>query len=150
MRDKVKLPDMPATHQTYDYDETDMQHYARAAVALNGASVSAEESTQPVAWLYTCGKPGERIQYASVDADDSNHWPVDQWVSVLKEPLVRQHPVLSDARDAKIEALTTALLEIRACTKAVVDDPTTFQSYVYLAKVLQIASAATCEEEENT
>jgi hypothetical protein len=41
----------------------------------------------PVAWLYKCSKPGLQTVYASVDENDTNHWPVDQWASIEKTPL---------------------------------------------------------------
>jgi hypothetical protein len=41
------------------------------------------------AWLYICKKPGEGRTYASVDENDAHHWPLDQWTSVEKIPLVR-------------------------------------------------------------
>jgi hypothetical protein len=42
---------------------------------------------EPVAWLFTCIKPGKRSQFSSIDKDTSEHWPLDQWASVTVEPL---------------------------------------------------------------
>ena len=47
---------------------------------------------EPVAWLYTCQKPGTQTVYASVDENDSYHWPVDQWKSIVKTPLFAHPP----------------------------------------------------------
>lgn len=56
---------------------------AEAALAAR-SSIAAQE---PVAWLYSCFKPGKREVFASVDPDDTTHWPLDQWKEVKKEPL---------------------------------------------------------------
>jgi len=42
---------------------------------------------EPGAWLYVCSKPGKRTVYASVDENDTGHWPLDQWTTVTKHPL---------------------------------------------------------------
>ena len=47
---------------------------------------------EPVAWLYTCQKPGTQTVYASVDENDSYHWPIDQWKSIAKTPLFAHPP----------------------------------------------------------
>jgi hypothetical protein len=39
------------------------------------------------AWLYVCKQPGRVMTYASVDANDTYHWPVDQWASIERRPL---------------------------------------------------------------
>jgi len=64
--------------------ETDA-YKAAAALREYAGMLDAE----PVAWLYTCQKPGTQTVYASVDDNDSNHWPVDQWKSIVKTPLIR-------------------------------------------------------------
>lgn len=40
------------------------------------------------AWLFKCYRPGKRAVFASVDPDDNAHWPLDQWKSVERHPLV--------------------------------------------------------------
>ena len=64
-----------------------MMVYERSAAALR--EFAGMLDVEPVAWLYTCQKPGTQTVYASVDDNDSNHWPVDQWKSIVKTPLIR-------------------------------------------------------------
>ena len=47
---------------------------------------------EPIAWLYTCQKPGTQTVYASVDENDSYHWPIDQWKLIVKTPLFAHPP----------------------------------------------------------
>lgn len=47
---------------------------------------------EPVAYLYQCKMPGKSSTYASVDSNDSQHWPIDQWKSVIRTPLVPSSP----------------------------------------------------------
>lgn len=62
------------------------------------------------AWLIKCAKPGKRITYASVDENDTLHWPVDQWTSIEKIPLVpaselvRAREELTTERTARVRA----------------------------------------------
>lgn len=58
-------------------------------VEQNTEENAPEEKVLADAWLYTCKKPGMLMTYASVDDNDSTHWPIDQWKSVIKEPLVK-------------------------------------------------------------
>ncbi len=44
---------------------------------------------EPVAWLFTGVKPGERRQFASVDDSVSQTWPTDNGVAWTIEPLCR-------------------------------------------------------------
>ena len=46
-----------------------------------------EDRGDAVAYLYRCERPGHTLTYASVDPNDSAHWPVDQWTSVTITPL---------------------------------------------------------------
>lgn len=46
----------------------------------------------PDAWLFICRKPGLSTTYASVDEYDTNHYPLDQWRSVVKKPLYARAP----------------------------------------------------------
>lgn len=43
---------------------------------------------EPVAWHYVCKKPGTTMEFASIHPDDAAHWPLSQWTSVEKRPLV--------------------------------------------------------------
>lgn len=75
-----------ATHEAWVGWRACIKHLSRAA--------------EPAAWLFTCIKPGKRIQFSSVDPDTTEHCPLDQWTTIEKEPLVRsQSP--EPARDAK-------------------------------------------------
>jgi hypothetical protein len=57
-------------------------------------TLAAEPQSDPVAWLYTCQKPGNQMKYSSVDDNDTYHWPVDQWKSIVKSALYL-HPSLA-------------------------------------------------------
>lgn len=50
-----------------------------------------QESVLPDAWLYTCKKPGYVTVFASIDENDTQHWPLDQWTEVTKEPLSKKY-----------------------------------------------------------
>lgn len=92
------LTDKSAT--TYDREVADRWRAKGWPVTPLYAAPSAQTVAQEreafekeaVAWLYTCKKPGKLSVYASVDANDTNHWPEDQWTSVTKEPLRRAAP----------------------------------------------------------
>ena len=59
----------------------------KAAATLRSAEGKPLTSA-PVAWLYTLGKPGFRTEFASVDSNDTTHWPKDQWTNGYKvQPL---------------------------------------------------------------
>ncbi|KQP02507.1 hypothetical protein [Pseudorhodoferax sp. Leaf265] len=46
------------------------------------AQVVAEADAD--AWFVECRKPGTRMTYATVDKDDTRHYPVEQWDSIQK------------------------------------------------------------------
>lgn len=49
-----------------------------------------------VAWLFTCKQPGKTTQFATVDPETTEHWPLDQWTSVEREALYRNPPKVLD------------------------------------------------------
>ena len=55
-------------------------------------SRSEREVKEPVAWLYKCSKGGLYSEYASVDHDDTQWWPRDQWRQVTRTPLCECGP----------------------------------------------------------
>ena len=65
----------------------------KAAAALR--EYAGMLDAEPVAWMYTCQKPGTQTVYASVDENDSYHWPIDQWKSIAKTPLFDHPPALT-------------------------------------------------------
>lgn len=46
------------------------------------------QAAEPVAWHYVCNKPGTTMEFVSIDPEEKAHWPLDQWKSVEKRPLV--------------------------------------------------------------
>ena len=63
-------------------------------LALAALAPAAEPTREPDAWLYTCGKPGLRSTWASIDANDASHWPIDQWTNGYeKRPLYLASPI---------------------------------------------------------
>ena len=63
-------------------------------LALSALAPAAEPTREPDAWLYTCGKPGLRSTWASIDANDASHWPIDQWTNGYeKRPLYLASPI---------------------------------------------------------
>jgi hypothetical protein len=64
------------------YPNTDriVQRIDQFAATLPAEAVQfAAQLSEPVAWLYTLSKPGKRVEFASIDPDDSTEWPKDQW-----------------------------------------------------------------------
>lgn len=47
----------------------------------------AFEQSEPDAWLFKCARPGKRVVFATVDKEDTAHWPLDQWRTVERFPL---------------------------------------------------------------
>ena len=79
-------------------------HCANAAAALREYAATMDQ--EPVAWLYTCQKPGTQTVYASVDENDSYHWPIDQWKSIVKTPLFAHPPApTTPLTDEEIDTL---------------------------------------------
>ena len=70
--------------------EADDDSLRKVVAALREYAATMEQ--EPVAWLYTCQKPGTQTVYASVDENDSYHWPIDQWKSIVKTPLFAHPP----------------------------------------------------------
>ena len=69
--------------------------YANTLGTTTSRGHAATMEQEPVAWLYTCQKPGTQTVYASVDENDSYHWPIDQWRSIAKTPLFAHPPALT-------------------------------------------------------
>lgn len=108
-----------------------MEAYARAAIEANKRAESEPSKSEPVAWLYTCKRPGKMTVYASVDANDTNHWPLDDWKSVEKIPLYA-HPAppsaqtgaqtVAQEREANYQAMADAVNSIDGWSGFTADD----------------------------
>lgn len=59
------------------------------------------------AWLITCRGPGRSLTYATVDKNDTLHWPLDQWATVKTVSLVRESELaaVTEERDALAAAM---------------------------------------------
>lgn len=78
----------------------------------------ASEESEPDAWLFKCARPGKRIVFATVDKEDTAHWPLDQWRTVERFPLrssLEEGETLTTAPASKAE--TTATSCSLGCTK---------------------------------
>lgn len=71
-----------------EFPAEDARHL-RAAIAL--LTHPAQPAGETEAWLFKCKKPGTSMTYASVDEDDNQHYPIDQWKTIEKKPLYT-HP----------------------------------------------------------
>jgi hypothetical protein len=72
------------------------------------AQPAAQEPSEADAWLFECKKPGTFMVYASVDKDDTLHWPLDQWKSVVRTPLVKAAAQPPSTVRAEPQGLTDA------------------------------------------
>lgn len=73
-----------------------------ARIAELRAQAAQESDEQPVAWVHICSKPGHRMVYATVDPQDNQWWPVDQWTIGHEVHALYLHP---SPREVRMEAL---------------------------------------------
>lgn len=64
--------------------------------AASPAAWATAQASAPVAYEFVCKRApsGGSMAYASIDEDDSQHWPMDQWRSVLRTPLAPCGPAI--------------------------------------------------------
>ena len=87
-----------AAHVMINGEEAVCDFVRLCDLALAALAPAAEPTREPDAWLYTCGKPGLRSTWASIDANDASHWPIDQWTNGYeKRPLYLASPVQPSA-----------------------------------------------------
>lgn len=95
-------------HELYESQRADNSEgsISRATDSQESPAVEREVGLPgPVAWLHVCKKPGQTIEFATVDPDDNSWWPADQWTSHTVTPLVSKH-----AQIARIERLNANLI----------------------------------------
>lgn len=73
-----------------DFDTNDREEAAERCAWLNGSGKTKVFKDLPDAYLFVCKKPGSMTTYASVDPNDSQHWPIDQWKSVERFNLYKE------------------------------------------------------------
>ena len=112
------LPDPVDTHQidgVYTDDDAATCWFAWQARASLPATQPAAPGAEAVAWLFTCKRApsGGSMQYATIDENDSNHWPLTQWREVIKTPLYATPPAspLPPLTDAQIDAAILPVIE---------------------------------------
>ena len=78
------------------------------------SSAAERALIEPDAWFFSCRKPGKFIQFASINPDTTEHWPLDQWTEVKVEPLYR---ALSPSSEQTNEVEYALAAEIGALQK---------------------------------
>jgi len=90
----------------------------RRVVARLEGMFASEAQGKPDAWLFECKRPGHAARWASIDDDDSETWPLDQWTSVSKRPLYLPAPTAPTAPGVVVGEdfpLSGASEEVRDC-----------------------------------